>query len=212
MIPGRPTATQETGSSPGRPGKVELHLAGDARADALLSRDPLALLVGMVLDQQVPLERAFSAPAALATRIGGLDAAAIAGMDPQQLGAAFAAKPALHRYPGSMATRVQALCRLIVDEHGGRAESIWTSARTGAELLARVRRLPGFGDQKARIFVALIGKQLGVRPQGWQEACRPFGDPGTRMSVADITGPESLAEVRAYKQVLKAKARKGEQR
>ena len=185
-----------------------LHLSGDPEADALLSDDPLALLIGMVLDQQVPLEWAFAGPAELRRRLGGrLDAAAIAATDPAGLAAVFAAKPALHRYPGSMATRVQELCRLLVDRYDGRAENVWKGAASGADLLARVKELPGFGQHKAKIFVALLGKQLGVRPPGWTEAARPFGDPGTTMSVADITDASSLERVRAFKADMKAKAK-----
>lgn len=188
--------------------KAKLRLSGDKAADALLSNDPLALLIGMVLDQQIPLERAFSAPAELAERLGGrLEAGAIASMDPGKLASIFAEKPALHRYPSSMASRVQELCRVVEDEYGGDAARIWAEAANGEELLARVRKLPGFGEQKAKIFVALLGKQMGVRPSRWREACRPFGDEGTRMSIADITDESSLAEVRAYKQELKAKAK-----
>jgi uncharacterized HhH-GPD family protein len=184
-----------------------LHLSMDTEADRLLSEDPLALLIGMVLDQQVPLEWAFAGPAELARRLGGtLSATAIASMDPAVLAAAFSAKPALHRYPGSMAARVQELCRLLVDTYQGRAENVWKDAPSGSELLSRVKKLPGFGDHKAKIFVALLGKQLSVRPSGWLEASSPFGDPGTTMSVADITDPSSLERVRAYKQDLKAKA------
>jgi uncharacterized HhH-GPD family protein len=183
----------------------KLHLSGDPEADALLSADPLALLVGMVLDQQVPLERAFSAPAELVRRLGQpLEAAALADMDPEALATVFAARPALHRYPGSMAARVQALARTVVDDYGGDAAAVWRGARTGPELLDRIRDLPGFGEQKARIFVALLGKQLGVRPAGWEDASSPFGDPGSFRSVADIVDQDSLASVRAYKQAMKA--------
>ncbi|HTW09256.1 MAG TPA: HhH-GPD-type base excision DNA repair protein [Acidimicrobiales bacterium] len=185
-----------------------LYLSGDDDADKFLSEDPLALLIGMVLDQQVPLERAFSSPRDLRDRLGGkLDAGAIAAMAPAKLGAAFSERPALHRFPISNAERVQQLCRIIVDEYGGDAAAVWTGAKTGAELFRRVRALPGFGDQKAKIFVALLGKQLGVKPSGWQAASKPFGDPGTTYSVADITGPGSLHAVRAYKAQLKAAAK-----
>jgi uncharacterized HhH-GPD family protein len=185
-----------------------LHLSMDPGADKLLSEDPLALLIGMVLDQQVPLEWAFAGPAELARRLGGsLSATAIASMDPAVLSAAFSAKPALHRYPGSMAARVHELCRLLVDSYDGRAENVWKDVTSGSQLLARVKELPGFGDHKAKIFVALLGKQLSVRPPGWLEAASPFGDPGTTMSVADITDPSSLDRVRAYKQDMKAKAK-----
>jgi uncharacterized HhH-GPD family protein len=187
---------------------LQLHLAQDAEADALISTDPLALLVGMVLDQQVPLEWAFSAPLRLKERLGGqLDPGQIAAMDPEAFTSAFAQRPALHRFPGSNAKRVQDLCRLIVDRYDGRTADIWTTAATGDELLARVRALPGFGEQKARIFVGLLGKQLGVRPPGWEQAAGRFGEPGTHLSVADITDGESLARVRAYKQQVKAESK-----
>jgi uncharacterized HhH-GPD family protein len=187
---------------------IKLTLSGDAEADKLLSDDPLALLIGMVLDQQVPLEWAFSGPLRLKQRLGGrLDAAEIAAMDPDVLGKVFAERPALHRFPGSNAKRVQQLCQVIVADYGGRADGIWSSARTGDELLARLKALPGFGDQKARIFAGLLGKQLGVRPPGWQEAARPFGDAGTFMSVADIVDGETLSRVRAYKQQKKQAAK-----
>ena len=185
-----------------------LVLSGDTAADELLSRDPLALLIGMVLDQQIPLERAFRSPLDLKERMGGrLDAADIAGADPDELRSFFAKPPALHRFPGSMAARVQEVCRVLVEEYGGQAEALWRTASTGPELLRRVRSMPGFGDQKARIFVALLGKQLGVRPPGWEEAAGDYGRTGTFMSVADITSAESLAKVRKYKQERKAAAR-----
>jgi uncharacterized HhH-GPD family protein len=187
----------------------DLHLTGDQDADALLSRDPLALLIGMVLDQQVTIEKAFSSPAELARRLDAstLDAAAIARMDPGELAAAFKERPALHRYPGSMAGRVQEVCRAVTEEYGGRADAVWKDARSGNELQERLRRLPGFGEQKARIFGALLGKQLGVRPQGWREATAPYGDEGSHLSVADITDPDSLQKVRATKKAMKARAR-----
>ena len=187
-----------------------LRLTGDPEADDLLSRDPLALLIGMVLDQQVPLERAFAAPAALAQRLRrNLDAAAIAGMDPDRLGELFSRPPALHRYPSSMAARVQALCKVIAEEHGGDAAGVWTGADDGRQLRARVQALPGFGEQKARIFVALLGKQLGVTPRGWDEASAPYGEPGSHRSVADIVDDASLARVRQFKQAAKQAARAG---
>jgi uncharacterized HhH-GPD family protein len=186
---------------------TELHLTQDPEADRLLTKDPLALLIGMVLDQQIPLERAFRSPLDLRDRLDGmLDPGAIAAMDPDALAAVFSAKPALHRFPGSMARRVQELCRMIVSEFGGDAAAVWETAPDGAALLARVKALPGFGEQKARIFVALIGKQLGIRPDGWEAASTPFGAPGTYQSIADIDSPESLAKVRHYKQQVKAAA------
>ena len=187
---------------------AKLTLSGDPEADQLLSDDPLALLIGMVLDQQIPLEWAFSGPLRLKQRLGGrLDAAELTAMDPEVLTKAFAERPALHRFPAANAKRVQDLARVLMDEYGGRPEAVWTSATTGEELLARLRALPGFGDHKARVFVGLLGKQLGVAPPGWQEAAKPFGDPGTFMSVADIVDASTLARVRAYKQQKKAAAK-----
>lgn len=164
----------------------------------------------MVLDQQIPLERAFRSPFDLKERLGGrLDAASIAEMDPDRLAAVFAQPPALHRFPGSMAGRVQELCRRIADEFGGDAAAVWNGAASGRELLATLKSLPGFGDQKARIFLALLGKQLGVRPDGWREAADTYGEQGSFRSVADIVSPESLAKVRSYKQEMKARAKAG---
>jgi uncharacterized HhH-GPD family protein len=187
---------------------VELHLAQDDEADRLLSSNPLALLIGMVLDQQVPLEWAFSAPLELTRRLDTeLDATALAAMDPESLAACFTQRPALHRYPGAMAKRVQELCRVLVQDYGGRAEGVWEGAASGAELLGRVKRLPGFGDHKAKIFVALLGKQLGVRPPGWAEASSPFSDKGSFRSVADIVDEPTLQKVRTFKQEMKASAK-----
>jgi uncharacterized HhH-GPD family protein len=184
---------------------VELHLSQNPEADALLSKSPFALLVGMVLDQQVPLEWAFASPLELERRLGKpLEPKRIAQMDPESLAAAFSAKPALHRYPGSMAARVQDMATLLVERYRGRPEDLWDGVATGAELLARVKELPGFGEHKAKIFVALLGKQLGVRPEGWEAASAPFGDPGSFRSVADITNTDTLDRVRAFKQALKA--------
>jgi uncharacterized HhH-GPD family protein len=182
-----------------------LRLAQDPDADALLARDPLALLMGMLLDQQFPLEWAFRAPWRLAQRMErtSLDAAEIAAWDPEAFVKLMAGPPALHRYPAAMAVRVQALCRLVADEYGGDAAALWRTAGSGRELLARLRALPGFGEQKARIFVALLGKQLGVRPEGWREAAGPYGEDGSRRSAADVTDADSLAEVRAFKQAAK---------
>ena len=189
---------------------VALHLSGDKDADDLISKDPLALLVGMVLDQQIPLEKAFSSPAVLASRLGvkRLNAAAIAAMDPDQLAEIFKERPALHRFPGSMAARVQEACRVVATEYGGKADDIWKLAPDGQALITRLRALPGFGEQKAKIFAALVGKQLGVQPEGWQAASAPFGQAGSFLSVADITSTETLGKVRAYKQAMKAKAKK----
>ncbi len=190
--------------------RIALHITGDPEADRVLSRDPLALLIGMVLDQQIPIEKAFSSPADLLHRLGGdgpLDAAVIAAMDPDELAAVFRERPALHRYPASMAGRVQAVCRAVAEEYGNKADAIWKGVRSGDELMGRLRALPGFGEQKAKIFAALLGKQLGVRPDGWREATTPYGKDGSSLSVADITDPESLAQVRATKKAMKAKAK-----
>jgi uncharacterized HhH-GPD family protein len=186
-----------------------LRITQDAAADDLLGRDPLALLLGMLLDQQFPMERAFGGPRLLADRMGvdTLSASAIAEADPAQLTAWFQGPPAIHRYPGSMAGRAQAVCRLLVERHDGRAEGLWTDVPDGATLLRRIGELPGFGAQKARIFVALLGKQYGVTPPGWREAAGAYGEDGSRRSVADITGPESLAEVRRFKQEAKQAAK-----
>ena len=186
-----------------------LHLTQDAAADELLGRDPLALLLGMLLDQQFPMERAFAGPRLLADRMGvdSLSAADLADADPEQVTAWFQGPPAVHRYPGSMAARTQAVCRLLVERYDGRAEGLWADVPDGATLLERVGQLPGFGAQKARILVALLGKQYGVTPPGWREAAGDYGLDGSRRSVADITGPESLAEVRAFKQEQKQAAK-----
>ena len=187
-----------------------LQLAQDETADALLSADPLALLLGMLLDQQIPMEKAFKGPCVLRERLGrDLDAAVIAAHP--DLAGIFATTPAIHRFPGSMAGRVQELCRFLVEHYDGRAKNIWEGVATGKEVLRRLKELPGFGDQKARIFLALLGKQLDARPDGWREAAGGYGEDGVHRSVADVTGPESLLHVRAYKQQMKATAKaKGE--
>ncbi len=186
-----------------------LCLAQETLADELLSRDPFALLTGMLLDQQFPMERAFAGPRLIADRLGvdRLDPRAIADLDPEAFAALAAGPPAVHRYPGSMAGRIQALARHVVDEYGGDTASVWTTAPTGADLLRRLRDMPGFGEQKARIFVALLGKQCGVRPEGWREAAGAYGEQGARRSVADVVDASTLAEVRAFKQQQKAAAR-----
>jgi uncharacterized HhH-GPD family protein len=186
-----------------------LRLAQDPDADALLASDPLALLLGMLLDQQFPLEWAFRAPYRLAGRMErtSLDAGEIAAYDPEAFVKLMAGPPALHRYPASMAGRVQALCRHVAERYGGDAAALWHTAESGQELLRRLRALPGFGEQKARIFVALLGKQLGVRPAGWREAAGPYGEDGARRSAADVTDADSLAEVRAFKQAAKRAAK-----
>jgi uncharacterized HhH-GPD family protein len=186
-----------------------LQIAQDPEADALLDRDPFALLVGMLLDQQFPMERAFAAPAGLARRLGvdRLDPAAIAAHDPEAFAAIFVGPPALHRYPGAMAARVQALAALVVERYGGDASGLWRDVPDGATLLRRLTALPGFGTQKAQIFVALLGKQRGVAPPGWREAAGAYGEEGSTRSVADVVDAASLAGVRAFKQAAKAEKR-----
>ncbi|ONK12689.1 HhH-GPD-type base excision DNA repair protein [Streptomyces sp. MP131-18] len=187
-----------------------LRLAQRQDADELLGRSPLAALVGMLLDQQVPMEWAFTGPRTIATRLGrdDLDAREIAALPPEDFAAVLAAKPAVHRYPAAMAKRIQQLCQHLTDYHDGDAEALWRDAGTGAELLKRLNGLPGFGKQKAQIFLALLGKQLGVTPEGWREAAGPYGEEGSYRSVADITGPESLTRVRAAKQEAKQQAKR----
>jgi uncharacterized HhH-GPD family protein len=186
-----------------------LHIAQHAEADRMLSTDPLALLLGMLLDQQFPMERAFAGPYVLAQRIGvtSLDAAALAAHDPETLTAAFALTPVVHRYPKAMAARTQDLCRILVEKYDGSAAELWETASTGKELLARIAALPGFGKQKAQIFVALLGKQYGVQPEGWREAAGGYGEEGVFKSVADVTGQEALDKVRAYKKEMKTAAK-----
>jgi uncharacterized HhH-GPD family protein len=187
---------------------VPISLPVDDEANELLSRNALALLIAMLLDQQVPFERAFSAPRDLVRRLGHEPTAEeLASSDPEALAAVFSERPALHRFPKAMAARTQELARLVVAEYDGDAAALWTTASSGAELLKRVSALPGFGEVKAKIFVALLGKQLGVRPSGWRAAAGSFGDEGSYVSVADITDDESLGKVRSYKQALKAAAK-----
>jgi uncharacterized HhH-GPD family protein len=189
-------------------GAVTIWMPVESEANELLNRSPLALLIAMLLDQQVTLEKAFSGPLDLVRRLGHEPSEVeLAEFDPDRLAAIFSERPALHRYPRAMAARVQELARLIVEQYDGDAARVWQSAGSGAELLRRVAALPGFGAQKAQIFVALLGKQLGVQPDGWREAAGRFGAEGTRFSVADITDEESLGEVRSYKQALKAAAK-----
>jgi uncharacterized HhH-GPD family protein len=187
---------------------VPISLPVDDEANALLTRSALALLIAMLLDQQVPLERAFSAPRDLVARLGHEPTAEeLAAANPEEFAAVFGERPALHRFPKAMAARTQDLARLIVSEYQGDAAALWTTATSGAELLKRVAALPGFGEQKAKIFVALLGKQLGVQPPGWREAAGQFGADGSYISVADIVDDESLGKVRSYKQTLKAAAK-----
>ena len=182
-------------------------ITGDPEADRLLMTDPLALLIGMLLDQQVPMEWAFKGPATLQDRLGGrLDATAIAAMDPEDLVAVFVAKPALHRYPAAMARRTHDLCLFLVEHYGGDAGAVWRGVRSGDELYRRLRELPGYGEEKSKIFLAILAKRLGKRPAGWEAAAAPFSD-ATPRSVADIDSPESLARVREFKKLKKAQGK-----
>jgi uncharacterized HhH-GPD family protein len=184
-----------------------LAFTGDPAADKLLATDPLALLIGMLLDQQFPMERAFHSPYDLKERLGGrLDAAGIAAMDAEELAAVFRGPPALHRYPGSMAGRTQELCRALLDRFDGKAADVWTRAETGQELFANLRSLPGFGEQKSRIFVAILAKRMGVTPPGWEDAAGPYAQAG-HFSVADVDGPDALAAVREHKKAVKSAAK-----
>jgi uncharacterized HhH-GPD family protein len=193
---------------------MALHITGDTAADALLTENPTALLIGMLLDQQIPMETAFTGPLKIEQRTGAADAAAIAGMAPEEFLEAFRQTPAVHRFPGSMATRVQTLCQALVDDWDGDAAALWTRPSTnsgtqpsGAEVLRRLKALPGFGEQKAKIFLALLGKQYGFTGEGWREASAPYGEDGSYRSVADIVSPESLTKVREYKKAMKAAAK-----
>ena len=184
-----------------------LQLTGDPAADALLDDNPMALLIGMLLDQQVPMETAFAGPKKLLDRIGRIDARQLADYDPEKFAALCAERPAVHRFPGSMAKRIQALAHEIVDRYDGNAAALWTQGNPdGTEVLRRLKALPGFGEQKARIFLALLGKQYGVTPKGWREAAGEYGKSGTCMSVADIVDAGSLQKVRSYKKRMKASA------
>ena len=187
---------------------MALHITGDTAADTLLTDNPLALLVGMLLDQQVPMETAFAGPLKIEQRTGATDATAIARMDPDEFLDAFKATPAVHRFPGSMAARVQTLCQELVDQWGGDASALWTDGDpSGAEVLKRLKALPGFGEQKAKIFLALLGKQYGFTGAGWREAAGDYGVEGSYRSVADIVSPESLTKVREHKKAMKAAAK-----
>lgn len=193
---------------------MALHITGDPDADTLLTENPLALLVGMLLDQQVPMETAFAGPLKIEQRTGAADAAAIAQMAPDEFLEAFRQTPAVHRFPGSMATRVQTLCQTLVDDWGGDAAALWTrpssdsgTVPSGAEVLTRLKSLPGFGEQKAKIFLALLGKQYGFTGAGWREAAGAYGEEGSYRSVADIVSPESLTKVREHKKAMKAAAK-----
>lgn len=181
-------------------------IAQDPDADRVLAENPFALLAGMMLDQQYPMEHAFRGPAKVLERFGTLDPAAIATADPEQFAALCATTPAIHRFPGSMAARMQELARVVVEEYDGDTARLWTEAASGKDLLKRVQALPGFGKQKAQIFVALLAKQLGVRPEGWQEVVGDYGLDGHR-SVADVVDADSLVKVREFKQMQKAAAK-----
>jgi len=187
---------------------MTMSLPIDAEANALLSTDPLALLIGMTLDQQDKLEKAFSSPYVLAQRVGHMPTAQeIAGFDLDALIAIFAKPPALHRFPKAMAARVQEVCRALVARYDGDAANLWRDVDSGAELVRRVASLPGFGKQKSQIFTALLGKQFGVRPAGWREAAGQYGEEGSFRSVADIVDGASLDKVRAFKKEMKAAAK-----
>jgi uncharacterized HhH-GPD family protein len=185
-----------------------LQLTSDPAADALLSDEPFALLLGMTLDQQIPMEVAFAGPRKIAERLGGIDPGRIAGCDPQRFTALCSQTPAVHRFPSSMSKRIQDLAREIVDRYGGDVTRLWTEGDPdGAEVLRRLRALPGFGEQKAKIFLALLGNQYGVKPRGWRAAAGDYGKAGTYMSVADVVDKGSLEQVRAYKKKMKAAAK-----
>ncbi len=186
---------------------MTLWLTDDDEANRSWSRDPLAILLAMALDQQIPMEKAFKGPLVLQERLGSLDARTIAEQDPEEFAAVMATPPAVHRFPGSMAKRLQDLCRALAQDYDGRADAVWDDVADGAELLRRMKALPGFGTQKAQIFVALLGKQWGVQPAGWREAAGGYGDDGALRSVADVVSPETLLEVRAYKQAAKKAAK-----
>jgi uncharacterized HhH-GPD family protein len=184
---------------------MTLNMPVEDGANELLSRSPLALLVAMLLDQQVPFEKAFGSPYQLALRLDHEPTVTeLAAFDPEALAAVFSERPALHRFPKAMAARVQDLARLLLARYDGDAEQVWASAGTGAQLRDNLAELPGYGPYKAQITMALLGKQFGIQPEGWREAAGPFGHEGSYVSVADITDEESLARVRAYKKQAKA--------
>ena len=188
---------------------MNLHLGTTPQANALLADDPLALLVGMLLDQQIPMEKAFTSPQVLAERmqVARLDANEIARFDPERFEELFRQVPALHRFPAAMAKRVQELCNALVEQYDSDAATVWKTASDGAELTRRIAALPGFGAQKAKIFTALLGKQFDVRPTGWREAAGSYGDVGSFRSVADVVDRDSLSKVRTFKKEMKAAAK-----
>jgi uncharacterized HhH-GPD family protein len=185
---------------------MAIHITGDEQADQVLEDSPFALLMGMLLDQQFPMERAFAGPAKILDRFGSLDPAAIAAADPEQFASLCAEPPAVHRFPGSMAERVQSLARLVLEEYDGDTQRIWLDASDAQDLMRRMTAIPGFGRQKAKIFIALLAKQRGVRPQGWESVVGDYSHEGYR-SVADVVDEASLQKVRAFKQEQKAAAR-----
>ncbi|WP_299055652.1 HhH-GPD-type base excision DNA repair protein [uncultured Nocardioides sp.] len=186
---------------------MALHITGDEAADQVLDSSPFALLAGMMLDQQFPMEAAFAGPAKVADRLGTIEPAAVADADPEEFKALCATPPAVHRFPGSMAARLQELARIVVETYDGDASRLWSEATDGADLKKRLTALPGFGDQKARIFVALLAKQCGVRPDGWEKVAGDYAQEGYR-SVADVTDGDSLLKVRAFKKEKKAAAKR----
>jgi uncharacterized HhH-GPD family protein len=187
----------------------QMWLTGDRAADELLTRDDNALLLGMVLDQQVPMEKAFAGPAVIAQRMGGrLDVAAIAAMPEEEFVALCAERPAVHRFPGSMGKRVRQVCQVLVADYEGDAGRIWRDAASGAELKRALAALPGLGPEKAAIFTAVLAKQRGIRPPGWREAAGPYGEEGSFRSVADVVDEDSLAKVRESKRAAKAAKKK----
>lgn len=185
-----------------------VHLVGDPAADTLLAKDPFALLLGMLLDQQIAMEIAFLGPKKIADRMDGLDVARIAETDAEEFAALCATPPAVHRFPGSMAKRIQALAQFLLDNYDGSTEALWTTGSPdGKEILRRLKQLPGFGEQKAKIFLALLGKQFALDADGWRSAAGDYGADGARRSIADVVDDQSLAEVRAFKKAAKAKAK-----
>jgi uncharacterized HhH-GPD family protein len=186
-------------------GNAPLRLTGDPEADQLLTDDDNALLIGMVLDQQVPMEKAFSGPLVIAQRMGGgLDVSRIAAMSEEEFVALCSERPAIHRFPAAMAKRIRQICQVLVEDFDGQASNIWKDARSGDEVKAKLARLPGFGLDKAAIFTAVLGKQRGITPDGWRTAAGYYGEPGTFRSVADIVDDDSLQKVRETKRSVKA--------
>ena len=185
---------------------MAIQICQDPAADALLESSDFALLIGMMLDQQYPMEHAFRGPEKIRTRLGSFDVEEVAGADPERFAEIAAETPAIHRFPGSMAARMQEVARIVVEQYGGETSRIWNEAKDGKDLLKRITALPGFGKQKAQIFVALLAKQRGVRPEGWESVCGDYALEGYR-SVADVVGPDSLQKVRDFKKAKKAAAK-----